>query len=126
MTTTTDLAQTIQAMEFEHVFTIHPDGTVTEPRDVWAPSVYHDEDTDITIDGADWHAIRGLTGQYSYHGAVMHPSEYVGAGVAGVMWEMAIDAEATVTFALVVVDVLADDEDEDPEPAGWAIVYRDA
>lgn len=123
MVITSDLAKAIQAMEFDHVFTIHPDGSITEPSGVWAPSVYHDDERDIDIDDRDWRAITGLTGQYGYHGAVMHASEYIGTGVAGVMWQMAIDAEEPVTFTLVIVNVI-DDEDEDAEPAGWAILYR--
>lgn len=121
-----ELAKRIQAFDFDHVFTLHPDGSITEPDGVWAPSVYHDDDTDIYIDGSGWAAITGLTGQDSYHGAVMHASEYIGTGVAGVMWEMAIDAEEPVTFTLVVVECLPEDDDPEPEPAGWAILYRTA
>lgn len=124
MITNAALAATIHAFEFDHVFTLHPDGSITEPDGVWAPVVYHDDDHDIDIDGSDWSAITGLTGQDRYHGAVMHASEYVGSGVAGVMWQMAIDAEEPVTFALVVVECLPTDDDPEPEPAGWAIVYR--
>jgi hypothetical protein len=123
--TTSELAKTINAMEFDHVFTIHPDGSITEPHGIYAPSVYHDDETDIAIEGADWSALRGLTLQDRYYGACMHASEYIGTGIAGVMWQMAIDAEEPVTFALVVVECLPEDDDEDPEPAGWAIMYRD-
>lgn len=126
MTTNADLAAAIHAMAFDHVFTLHPDGSITEPEGVWAPSVYDDPHADIMIDDDGWHAITGLTGQDRYHGAVMHASEYVGFGVAGVMWQMAIDAEEPVTFTLVTVECLPDDDDDDPpEPAGWAILYRD-
>lgn len=122
MTDLVALAKQIQAIEFDHVFTLHPDGTISEPRDVWAPSVYNDPTGDVWIEDDRWRCMTGLTGQYSYHGACMHSSEYVGRGVAGAMLKQAQDEP--VTFALVVVEVLPDDdEDESDEPAGWAIAY---
>lgn len=119
----TTLAEQINAFEFDHVFTLHPDGTITEPKNVWAPSVYHDDATDITIDGAGWRALTGMTGQDSYHGAVMHPSEYIGRGIADYLQELASDAPAT--FVVVTVECLPDDDDPEPEPAGWAILHME-
>lgn len=128
MSATTDeltaLAARIQSMDFEHVFTLHADGSITEPRDVWAPSVFHDPTGGVTVDGAGWDCMTGLTGQYSYHGAVMHPSEYIGRGIAGVMLDDCQDGP--VTYALVCVYVWEEDrEDEDEDDVcGWAIAYR--
>ena len=124
--TSDELATAIHAIEFDHVFTLHPDGSITEPSEVWAPSVFYDDENDIFIDGAGWHAITGLTGQDRYHGAVMHPSEFISSGVAEVMWERAIDAEAPITFTLVVVECWPEEDDPEPAPAGWAILYREA
>lgn len=128
MTDMTALAATIQAFEFDHVFTLNTDGTITEPAGVYAPSVYHDPDGDVTIDawpaGTRWTCMTGLTGQDSYHGAVMHASEFVGRGVAQAMFDLTEDGP--VTFALVVVYCLPDEDepDADDDVAGWAIAYR--
>ena len=115
------LAERINGFEFDHVFTLHPDGSITEPKNVWAPSVYHDPYADIYMDGSGWKAITGMTGQDRYHGAVMHPSEYIGRGIAELMLDYA--ADEPVTFAVVVVSDL-EAEDYDDNLVGWAIVYR--
>jgi len=119
------LAEQINDMEFDHVFTLHPDGSITHPKDVWAPEVYHSDVNDIDIcDGPDcrWHPLTGFTGQDRYHGAVMHPSEYIGRGIADYLQELA--ADEPVTFVVTVVECLPEDDDEFPEPAGWAILHR--
>ena len=123
---TRTLAERINAFEFGHVFTLHPDGTITEPRGIYAPDVCHDDATDITIDGKGWRALTGMTGQYGYNGAVMHASEYIGKGIADYLLELAADEPQT--FVVVVVECLPDedeDEDADVEPAGWAILMAD-
>lgn len=118
------LARTIQAFEFEHVFTLHEDGTITEPAGIYAPNVYDDPAGDVAIEDDRWRCMTGLTGQDHYRGAVMHASEYIGRGVAQAMLEMCQDEPTT--FAVVVVEVLADDGLDGTwghEPAGWAIAY---
>ena len=113
------LAEQINDMEFDHVFTLHPDGSITEPKDVWAPDVYDDPDGDIIIDGRGWRALTGMTGQDRYHGAVMHQSEFIGKGIADYLQELAADEPQT--FTVVVVR----DADGDLDAAdGWAILYR--
>lgn len=52
-----------------------PDLTVHGPD-----TVEIDAATDITVSDPSWEALSGFTGQYGYRGAVMHPSEYLGAG----------------------------------------------
>jgi hypothetical protein len=120
------LAETIQKMEFDHVFILHPDGTVTDAppiRGYWAPEVVNDPDGDVDMCGYhEWSCITGMTGQYGYSGAVMHPSEYVGDGVARVMAEMS--AELPIAFCLTVVTDL-DTREGDDNAVGWAICYRD-
>lgn len=121
------LAQSIQDQPFDCPFTIAPDGTLSDVDHLYAPTVYHDDATDIMIDGAGWSALTGLTGQYSYSGAVMHPSEYVGRGIAEHLAYLAADEPCT--FVLVVCEVLPEDDADagadDPEPAGWCILMRD-
>ena len=120
-----ELSERIQRMDFDHVFVLDAAGNLTEPSGVWAPDVWHDPDADIEIQGEGWGCMTGLTGQHGYSGAVMHASEVMGGswGVVRAMIELC-GIYGPVAFALVVVNVWPDDEDEDPEPAGWAIAYR--
>ena len=118
----TTLANTIQGYEFDHVFTLWPDGHLTEPSGVWAPSVYNDPDGDIHIDGTEWSALTGLTQQYGYHGAVMHSSEQMCAHIADAMYDLTDDGP--VMFAMVVVTDIEDVVDGASDLIGWAIVHR--
>ena len=69
--------------EFDHPFTVTGAGAVEDaPSGVYAPEVYHSETTDIEIMGDGWEALTGYTGQYSYNGAVMHASEFIGGKLA--------------------------------------------
>lgn len=124
------LARRIDAVDFGHVFCIDGGEVVDHDGNEYAPSVYHDEDTDITIDGAGWSCLTGYTGQYGYHGAVMHSSEHIGACIAEDMAEQADTAAEdgiVIVFAIVTVEVLPDEDDEDAETdlAGWAIAYKE-
>lgn len=111
-----ELGERINALDFDHPFTI-VDGEVSDaPGDIYAPDVYHDDVDDVDIQGDGWSALTGMTGQYSYHGAVMHPSEFIGGGIARALVE---DFDAGTVFVVVVVGDLDDDE-----PVGWAILYR--
>lgn len=117
------LAEQINDMEFDHVFTLHPDGSITHPKGIWAPEVYHSEENDIDICGRQWRALTGMTRQDSYYGAVMHQSECIGRGIADYLQELA--ADEPVTFVVTSVECLPEDGDDvDPFPAGWAILYR--
>lgn len=122
------LGKAIQALDFDTVFTIQGSDVVRVDH-IYAPSVTHDPDADIWIDGAEWECLTGMTGQYGYHGAVMHASEVIGSGIA----ELLTEYDPGTLFAIVIVDVLSDDcEDHEDhgdgncEPAGWAIAYRDS
>lgn len=108
------LGEDINALDFDTVFRILG-GAVVPCAGEYAPAVYHDEACDVVVDGSGWECFTGLTGQYSYNGAVMHASEFVGCCIASYLSEHADEA----MFALVVVNCL-DSEDA----AGWAIAYR--
>lgn len=119
------LAKDIDGQEFDHVFRITPKGCVDGPERVYAPDVYNDPDGDITIDameGDEWTALTGRTGQYGYHGAVMHPSEYIGGNLARDIIEMSAEADEEGSPLLwTVVTVVDSDDDEDD--MGWAVLY---
>jgi hypothetical protein len=65
-------------MEFDSPVTVHEDGTVTTgPRDLYAPTLYDD-----ALDSDGWELLDGYSGQYGYGGPIMHPSEFIGGGMA--------------------------------------------
>lgn len=121
--TTKTLAEQINAIEFDHPFTLHPDGTITDPTGVHAPSAYHNDETDVEISDVGWRALTGMTGQDRYHGAVMHPSEFIGRGIAEYLLELAADEPQT--FVVTAVECWPSEDDPEPEPAGWAILQKE-
>lgn len=120
-------------MEFDRVIRVWPDGTVSyaSAERVYAPEVC---DNGNTVD-EPWELMAGYSGQYSYRGPCMHPSEYIGGGMARDIlaepgWYVALVAEADCCDALgcaecspyggdpcpVDCDLCASDE-----PAGWVV-----
>jgi hypothetical protein len=122
----------INRQEFDHVFLVTRRGVQDGPDGIYAPSVYHDDFDDITIDGvppadSDWRALRGYTGQYLYSGAVMHPSEFIGGRLAADIVDMSAEAELygrPLLWTVTTVEVHPDEDDDEPDPAGWTILYR--
>lgn len=133
-------------MEFDHVIESHGDGTVTWRSDLHAPEVY---DENIEEDGHDrhgrrrwkftgsdeWELLYNYTGQYSYNGPVMHPSEFIGGGIAHDI------IETPGVYVVVVVRTLEPEEgcefceneganEGHPTPCdqhdivGWAVAKR--
>lgn len=90
-------------------------------HDPFAPDVVNVEGGDVEVQGKGWHVITGKTGQYSYNGAVMHPSESADDNTVR-EWVREVDGDL---FAIVEV---REESGEFPEgdPIGWAIVYRKA
>lgn len=114
-------------MEFDRVIRVNADGTVNaNVPNVWAPEVYVGTDEDGQISDDDertmiselrshgWELLTGWTGQYSYNGPIMHPSEYVGGRLA----EHILSTPGL--YVVVTVETLDDNE----EAAGWAVAYR--
>ena len=107
-------------MEFDHVIEVHEDGTVTEPRDIFAPDLEGNPDGRESVEG--WTLISdGYTGQDRYHGPIMHNSEQLAGSLAE-----DILAEPGVYVALVCY--WPDDEDTDEGEIyaeGWAVARLD-
>jgi len=99
-------------MQFEHVIEVHEDGTVTEPSGIYAPEVVEINGVAGTGDPS-WELLNGFSGQYGYSGPVMHPSEYIGDGLARYILET-----PGIYVAVVVSDVHHDDD------AGWAVARK--
>ncbi len=107
-------AQTLSdLMDFDHVIRVHDDGTITEPKGIYAPEL----DGEEFVGGYDdWELLRGFTGQYSYSGPVMHPSEFIGGGL-----ERHIRETPGYYVALVVAEI--NDETDESDAYGWAVAY---
>lgn len=108
-------------MDLDHVIRVNDDGTVSDyptVSGIYAPDVVNlPYPGDIEIQSPlPWKAETGRTGQYGYSGAVMHPSEYIGAGLASYIL-------ATPGY-WVAVEV-RDDDGTYPEgdPVGWALLH---
>lgn len=127
----TELGDLINRVDFDHVFAIDLDdaAVVDGPTGLYAPevSLVAGEGADVTVDGAggDWQCLTGMTGQDRYHGAGMHPSEYIGAGIARELHERtATAAEDGKRVYFAVVEVRDEDGDfPEGDPIGWAIAY---
>lgn len=107
-----------ELIEFDCPFRVTEDGQVeTGPLEgVYAPEVYHDDETDVVIDGDGWWAwSSGYTGQWSYNGPVMHASEYIG----GHMERDLLDDPGV--YVVTSVETLDDSE----ENAGWIVLKRE-
>jgi hypothetical protein len=112
-------------VEFDSPFRVIDSNHIdTSLPEVWAPSVYGFGDADgqiterETIDGRDaWEFVDGYSGQYRYSGPVMHPSEFLGGGMA-----RDVLAETGVTFVVVIVTDINDTGDDGAY--GWALLRR--
>ena len=101
-------------MEFDHPIQVHADGSVTDGLDgIYAPSLM-----DRELDNPRWTFFsNGYTGQYGYHGPIMHNSEFIGGRLAD-----DILAEPGI-YCAVVADWSPEDGDEDSDTVeGWAVV----
>ena len=145
--TTTTHAELSAIADFDHPFTVSDNGTLSDAHDVYAPEVHHSDVHDISIDSAgyaEWEALTGYTGQYSYNGAVMHASEFLGGRLA----DDILATPGTYVVTVVSVHCVCEPHDthmswfgtalyceteqnaycnfectcDSDEPAGWAIL----
>ena len=126
-----------QDVEFGHVVTVHEDGRVTEDATHYAPELSmpvdedgqdvdtNDEGLHATARAAGWELLTGWTGQHGYRGPVMHPSEFVGGGLACYVLDTPGHYVVVSVECYPAYEVDEDEADAlDLEPAGWAIAYR--
>lgn len=109
MRRTIDLGKDVYAlntvMSFDHVIRVWSDGTVSEPRDVWAPELH-----DGKVEGS-WELMNGYSGQYGYSGPCMQASECIEG-------HMARDILAAPGWYVAVYETSEDNSD-----AEWAVAY---
>lgn len=111
------------SVEFDQPFTVGAGGEVTFPREIYSPDVWHVEGAstphDVEIGGTGWEQwSTGYTGQHGYRGAVLHASEQLAGRIASDLLAQ------PGTYVVCAVDVLPEDDDDEPEPAGWIILRR--
>lgn len=83
-------------------------------RGLSVPEVSNDPGGDITIHGTGWTALIGFTSQYSYRGAVMHPSEYLG----GRLERFILDNPGVYA----VTEVRSENLEYPETPIGWVVL----
>ena len=105
-------------MEFDHVVTVHADGTVTDgPSGLYAPDLT-DPDPYDTHPEPGWELLNGYSGQYGYSGPHLHDSEQLAGGIAR-------DILAEPGHYVAVICQYTTDEDGEPLEEtyleGWAV-----
>ncbi len=119
-------------VDFYAPFVVFPDGTLSTDRmeTPWLSGLHApgsvDGDADaLTNESTErgWSLLTGYTGQYGYHGPVMHNSEVIGGALAR-------DILSTPgVYVVLPVDYACTDEcpsDCDGDHAdGWAVAHRD-
>lgn len=99
-------------MEFDHVIEVLDDGSIVDRSDIIAPSLF-----DGQLDSSDWILLNGFSGQYCYGGPIMHPSEYIGGGIADYI-------VSNPGIYVSLVSYCDSDDGDDLDVDGWAIAYR--
>lgn len=114
----------VNDVDFNHPFRVGFGGVVTDAAPgIYGPlSVTHSEENDVDIDclNEEWQPFSvGYTGQWmSRRSAVMHASEYIGG-------QLEADLLATPgVYVVTSVEVEPDEDNPDPEPAGWIVLKR--
>lgn len=114
-----------KVMEFGHVVQSDGRGKITDMDGIGPEIVYllldadgQSLDDDILDMPEGWELLTGFTGQDSYHGPVMHPSEYVGGRMGSHIRENA------GYYCAVMVDGFPEENGESV-PIGWAVAYRE-
>lgn len=105
-------------MEFDHVIQVHPDGTVSDRPDMYAPELFDD-----VLSDSSWTLLNGYSGQYGYTGPVMHNSEFIGGTLAN-------DILAAPGIYVAIVSCYSESLGDDDETIdgtiteGWAIAFK--
>lgn len=117
-----------EIMEFDSILQVCKSGILINRPDM---SIY--ADLNVASDGTDefelsdgWTLLSGFTGQYSYNGPVLHPSEFIGGGLERHIREtpgyyVALVVEGRCDYGTTECDV---ERGCDCEPAGWAVAYK--
>lgn len=108
--------------EFDHVYLIDAQGTITDATGVHEPDVWNHPTDDVYVQGDGWSVLTDHSGQHGYHGAVMHASELWGSWATDDLTER-VEEDGRIAFCVVEVR----DEDgslPDGDPIGWAVAWK--
>ena len=106
-----------EIMEFDHVVTVHPDGSVTDgPKGLHVPELWEGE-----LEGEiNWELLTGFSNQSShkgrYLGPIMHDSEFIGGGL-----EDYIRDNPGIYVAIISNYFVDEDPNGETEVSGWAV-----
>ena len=97
-------------------FTVTTCHVITDRHEgLHAPEVCWSEDGGLEVQSEEWEAwSTGMSNQWGYTGPIMHPSEYLGGGMAQTL----LDEPGTY----VITEV--DDLDDPDAPPGWIMLKR--
>lgn len=124
-----------EQMTIDHVVRVMADGTVADATEVYAPEIHcdyagefeeaqildaHERDMIEYVKSQGWTLETGWTGQYSYSGAIMHASEFIGGSL-----EDHIRRTPGLWVALAV-ELHSEDPDAESEAVGWVLAHREA
>lgn len=103
-------------IEFDVAFTITPHHLIVDPGEGSpAPEVHVVDDGDVHVCSDEWETWSdGMSNQWGYSGPILHPSEFLGGGMA---------RELLATPGEYVITEVVDPDDPD-SPAGWIILKR--
>lgn len=104
------------SIEFDTAFIVLPNGEYVETSE-YVPTVYNDGTHDVIIESSVWEALTGYSGQYSYSGAVMHPSEYFGGGLLK-------DVSEDIGGVYALTGVYDLDDEGDLDIIGWTVLRK--
>jgi hypothetical protein len=108
-----------EIMDFGVVVWSVGDGSLYDETPLRAPDLtpsLSDDELEREAGRQGWLLLKGWTGQYGYRGPRMHPSEFVGGGMAKFILE-------TPGF-YATVPLLAGDEEGEEQDDGWVVAYR--
>jgi hypothetical protein len=130
-------------MQFDHVVLVREDGSVTDKgiEGVYAPEITcdysgpfaeaqvskaHEADMIEHAKAQGWTLETGWTGQYSYSGAIMHASEFIGGLLADHICETpGYWVACTVELHPGEDDPEYRDGNGESEYAGWIVAHRE-
>lgn len=116
-----NLADFNSAISFDTVYTVTAENEIERADGLYAPETYgfENENGEFELENLaeGWSYVSGKSGQYSYSGPIMHPSEFISAG-----WAKEILSNVGYTFCVTEITNLDDEDDL----VGWGFLEYDS
>jgi len=104
-------------MDFDHIVTVHEDGSVTDgPNSISAPELWEGK-----LDSSEWELLSGFSSQAGsgpsgrYMGPIMHNSEFIG----GYLEDHILSHPGI--YVAIVSNYFPEEDDGETEMDGWAV-----